>query len=151
MSSIRITTDQTLTITASFQNEDGATIEVTGNPDWYVITNHSSRFREPKLVEIFPDGIDVVVVPTGLAGTATIVACIYSDTPSPLDPESNRICNSVDVVIQSIPSFDIRFDKTVDVGGPGDLAGPVPTSLKGGITAQIGITIPPGQGFGPIA
>lgn len=141
---IRITPDQTATIIARFQDEDGNPVEVTGNPDWYVISNHPSKYREPKLVQIFPNGNEVLVVPTGLPGTATIVACIYTDDPSPLDPESNRICNTVDVVINRLPALEaIKLDKEIEDDGPGELTGPVPSSLLNGVTAVIGISIPP--------
>ena len=141
---IRITPDQTATITATFEDLEGNAIEVTGNPDWYVITNHPGKYRELKLVQIFPNGAELLVVPTGLMGTATIVACIYYDDISPLDPEANRICNTIDVVINSkFPDTNIKLDDEKLDDGPGELVGPVPLSLRGGVTAVLGISIPP--------
>ena len=141
--SVRITPDQTTTITVTFEDSNGNPVEVLGNPDWYVISNHSSTYREPKLVDIIPNGTEAQVIPTGLLGTATVVACVYTEEPSPLDPEAFRICKSVDVIItrDSLDASVVMDDTTAD-DGPGELTGPVPDSLLGGITAGVGETIP---------
>lgn len=137
--SIRIASTQTLTIQAVFQNEDGDPIAVTGNPQWYLINKAASKYVQPQLATLTPNGSSAVLTPTGLKGVVAVTTCVHTDDKVTIDDSQNRVCKTLDVYIDVVDS-EIEFDTTKNDDGPGPTGST--SGLTGGVTALIGIPIP---------